>query len=109
MARRGVIVGRREVNRHALAGVDALQQAERGLKASAEERQAMGLGNDEVRGEQRDPARERLTDEPVGLGMVLVARAAQRDPSAAIDEQPCGGGGGGARDTVPATRQRTSR
>ena len=104
----GVIVSRRKVQRHALAGIQALEGAERGLKTGAEKGQAMCLGDDEIRGEQRNTAGERLTEKPVGFGVMLVAPAPQRDPGAAIDEQPSGSGGG-ARGTGLESRQRTSR
>jgi hypothetical protein len=87
-----MIVRGGEVNPHARAGVEPLQGAERGLDAGAKEGEAVGLGEDEVRGEQRNAARERLAEEAVGLDMVLVAPAAQRDPRAAIDEQSGGRG-----------------
>jgi hypothetical protein len=51
---------------------------------------------------------ERLAEEAVGIGVVLIALAAQRDPGTTIDEQSCGSGGD-ARGTVPAARRRTSR
>src|SRR5439155_16155663 len=68
----------------------------------------MGLGDDEVGGDQWNSGPESFAEETIRLGMVLVAPAAQRDPAAAIDEQPSGSGGG-AGGTVPAVRQRTSR
>jgi hypothetical protein len=43
----------------------------------------------------------------LGLEMVLVAPASQREPGAAIDEQP--GGNADAFGTGGAARQRTSR
>src|SRR3989441_5566688 len=68
----------------------------------------MGLGDDEVGGDQWNSGPESFAEETIRLGMVLVAPAAQRDPAAAIDEQPSGSGGG-AGGTVPAVRQRTAR
>src|SRR3989442_10816720 len=68
----------------------------------------MGLGDDEVGGDQWNSGPESFAEETIRLGMVLVAPAAQRDPAAAIDEQPSGSGGG-AGGTVPAVRPRTSR
>src|SRR2546427_10759834 len=68
----------------------------------------MGLGDDEVGGDQWNSGPESFAEETIRLGMVLVAPAAQRDPAAAIDEQPSGSGGG-AGGTVPAVWQRTSR
>src|SRR5437867_4529698 len=103
-----MLVRGRKMNRDALAGVDALQCAQRGLYAGPEERQAMGLGNDEVGRHQWNSGLESIAEEAISLGMVLVAPAAQRDPGAAIDEQSRGSGGG-AGGTVPAARQRTSR
>jgi hypothetical protein len=106
-ARPRVIVGGREMNRQARAGIEALQRVERRLNARTMEHEPVGFGEDQIRGEKRDPTRDRLTEEPISLGVVLVAPATQPDPGAVIDEQPCGAGG--ARDTVPATRQRTFR
>src|SRR5262249_62411140 len=68
----------------------------------------MGLGNDKVGGHQWNSGLESFAEEAIRLGMVLITPASQRDPGAAIDEQSRGLGGG-ARGTVPATRQRTSR
>src|SRR4030095_14284179 len=65
------------------------------------------LRDHEIRGDERDPAPQRLAEEPVGFGMVLVSPAPERDPGAAIDEQ-APGSGGDASGTGPATRQRTS-
>ena len=48
----------------------------------------MDLGDDEIRREERDPAPERLSEEAIGVEVVLVAPAPQRDPGAAIDERP---------------------
>lgn len=81
------MLGRREVDRHTGAGVDQLEKAPRRLHADAEEREPMSLGDDQARGEERDAARQRLTDQAVGLGVMLVAPAAERDPGAAIDEE----------------------
>src|SRR2546428_9268968 len=67
----------------------------------------MGLGDDEVGGDQWNSGPESFAEETIRLGMVLVAPAAQRDPAAAIDEQPSGSGGG-AGGTVPAGPPRTS-
>ena len=105
---RGVIVRRREVNRHTGALVDPLEKASRRLPANAEERQAMSLGDDEARGDERDAARERVSKQTVRLGMMLVALAAERDPGAAIDEQAWRSGDGWC-DRGPASRQRMSR
>ena len=68
----------------------------------------MDLGEDEIRREKRDPAPERLSEEAIGVEVVLVAPAPQRDPGAAIDEQSSGNGGD-APGTVLAARQRRSR
>src|SRR2546427_8676501 len=106
--RRCMVIRRRKMNRDALAGVDTFERPERGLDAGPEERQAMGLGDDEVGGDQWNSGPESFAEETIRLGMVLVAPAAQRDPAAAIDEQPSGSGGG-AGGTVPAVRRRTSR
>jgi len=46
------------------------------LHAGAKERQAMRLGDDEARGEERDPTPKRVSKQSVGLGMMLVALAA---------------------------------
>jgi hypothetical protein len=81
-----MIVGRREVNRHAATCIDALQRAQPRLDARPVERQPMRFRNDEVRREQRDAARKRLAKKTVGLGVMLIAPAAQRDPGSAIDE-----------------------
>jgi hypothetical protein len=71
-----VIANGREVNRHARTLIDQFQKASRRLHAGAEERQAMGLGDDEARGEERDPTPKRVSKQSVGLGMMLVALAA---------------------------------
>jgi len=100
--------GGREMNRDVRAGVETFEPAQCRMRAGAEEGQPMGLGDDEIRGEKGNPARERLPEQSIGLDVMLIAPAAQRDPGAAIDEQ-ASGNGGGARDTVPGARQRTSR
>jgi len=74
--RGGVIAGGREVNCHARAGIKALQRAERWMNSCPEEGEAVGLGDDEVRGEQRNVTRERFAEEAIGLDVVLVAPAA---------------------------------
>ena len=107
-ARGGMLGGGREMNGDVGTGVETFQTAQSRLRARAEEGQPMGLGDDEIRGEQGNPACERLAEQSIGLAVMLVAPAAQRDPGAAIDEQ-ASGNGGGARDTVPGARQRTSR
>src|SRR6185436_10325098 len=104
-SRGGVVSGCRELNRHARALVDQLQKASRRLYTRAQQRQAMGLGDDQTGGEQRDATRERGAKQPVRLGMILVALAAERDPGAAIDEQAWRSGGGWC-DRGPASRQR---
>src|SRR2546430_5908492 len=68
----------------------------------------MGLGDDEVGGDQWNSGPESFAEETIRLGMVLVAPAAQRDPAAAIDEQPSGSGGR-AGGTVPAVPPPTPR
>jgi len=107
-ARGGMLGSGREMNRDVRAGVETFDTAQCRMRAGAEEGQPMGLGDDEIRGEEGNPAREGLAEQSIGLGVVLVAPAAQRDPGAAIDEQ-ASGNGGGARDTVPVARQRRSR
>src|SRR5207245_11400869 len=67
-----------------------------------------GLGDDEYSVNQAISVPESVVEETIRLGRLLVSPAAQRDPAAAIDEQPSGSGGG-AGGTVPAVRQRTSR
>jgi hypothetical protein len=105
---RGVIVRSREMDRYARVRVEAFERPERRLNAGPEERQTVGLCNDEVRGQERDVTLECIPDETIGVAVVLVAPASQRDPGPAIDEQSCGSGGV-ASGTVPAIRQRRSR
>lgn len=107
-ARRRVVLGAREVNRHALARADAVQRPQGGLNAGAEERQSVNLGEDEVGGEQPDAPPECFPEETIRLGMMLIPPTPQRDPGAAIDEQP-GGFAGGAHGTERAALQRRSR
>jgi hypothetical protein len=54
----------------------------------------VSLGNDQVRGDQGNSTTDRVAEQAVGLGVMLIPPAAQRDPGAAIDEQPCGSRGG---------------
>ena len=51
-----------------------------------EEQEAVHLGEDQVRGQQRRARRDGGAECGVGGGMVLIARRGQRDPHAAIDE-----------------------
>lgn len=102
------MLGGREVYRHAGTGIEAIQPPPGGLEPGAEERQPMGLGDDKVGGEERNTPLEGLAEEAVGVAMVLIASAAERDPGAAIDEQPFGSVGGGP-GREPAARQRMSR
>ena len=67
----------------------------------------MGLGDDEVGRDKGNPLRDCLAEQTIGLRVMLIALAAQRDPRSAIDEESSGNGR--ARDTGPATQQRTSR
>ena len=103
-----MIIGVRETHGNARAGIDAIERAERGLGACPEQRQAMRLRDHEIRGQELNTTKDRLMKEALGLDVVLIALAAQRDPGAAIDEQPAGNGDG-APGTVPAARQRKSR
>jgi len=36
------------------------------------EHEPVGFGEDQIRGEKRDPARNRLTEQPIGFAVVLV-------------------------------------
>jgi hypothetical protein len=66
------------MNRHALAGVDALERAPRGLGASPEQCQTMRFGNDQIGGDQSDAALQCLTEETVGLAWCWSRRCAAR-------------------------------
>ena len=83
-----------------------LQPTPRGgvLVRSREPDRDVWTGIEEV---ERNVTRDRLSEQTVRLGMVLVASAAKRDPRPAIDEQSCGSGC--ARGTLPVARQRRSR
>jgi hypothetical protein len=81
------MLGVREEDRHARAGLDQLEEASRRLHTGTEEREPMSLGNNQARGEERDAAQERFPEQAVSLGVMLVAQAAERDPGAAIDEE----------------------
>lgn len=81
------MLGVREEDRNARAGLDQLEEAPRRLHAGTEEREPMSLGHDQARGEQWDAAPERFPKQAVSLGVMLVAQAAERDPGAAIDEE----------------------
>src|SRR5262245_37689768 len=79
----------RNPDRHARARIEQVKRTPRWVDAGAKQRQAMGLRDHEIRRDQRHWLRERLSEEAIGVGMVLIAPAAQRDPRPAIDEQSC--------------------
>lgn len=103
-----MIAGRRETNRDARARVDTVERSQRRFETGPEQGEPVSLGNDQVRGDQRDPATDRVAEQTVGRGVMLIPPAAQRDPGAAIDEQPCGSRGG-VFGTLATARQRMSR
>jgi hypothetical protein len=107
-ARSRVILGGREVAAHAGAGLDTLEGEPGRPRPKAEEDQAVHLRKDQIRREERHLTPESSAEQPLGIGVVLVAPAEERDPGAAIDEQP----GGSAADVcgrAPDARQRRSR
>jgi len=63
------------VNRHARAGIDAIQSLGRGLDPDSEERQAVNLGEDEVGGDEPYAAPDRLAEQLIGVDVMLVAPA----------------------------------
>ena len=85
--RRRVVLGRGEVDGDAGALVDAVQRSQGGQNVGPEQREAVQLGEDKIGGREWDAAPKRLPEQPVRLGMMLIAPAPQRDPRAAIDEQ----------------------
>ena len=85
--RRLVVLCHGEVDGHAVALVDVVQRSRGGQHASPEQREAVQLGEDEIGGREWDAAPKRLPEQPVRLGMMLIAPAPQRDPRTAIDEQ----------------------
>ena len=103
-----MVLGGGEVDGHAGARVDALQCPEGGQDAGPEQRQAEQLGEDEIGGRERDAAAEGLAEQPVCLGVMLIAPAPQRDPRAAIDEQSTrlAGAGHGTGPEAPPRRSR---
>jgi len=99
-----VVRGRGKVNIDARTGVYAIQCPRGRPDADSKEREAMCLGDHEVRRHELDVPLERLAEQPIRLDVVLIAPTAQRDPRAAIDEQS--GGRGAVPGTVRAARQR---
>jgi hypothetical protein len=74
------------MQRDAGACVDALERTKRGLQACTKERQAMRLGDHQVRRDEPHASSECLPEQSIDLGMVLVATTPKRHPRAAIDE-----------------------
>jgi hypothetical protein len=70
------------------------------------EQEPVCLGEYEIGREQPDAARRGGAKHGIGLAVVLIAGADERDPGAAIDEQTSGGGVSGGRSL--ASRQRRS-
>lgn len=103
-----MVAGRRETNRYTRTRVDAVECSQCRLEPGPEQREPVSFGQDEVRGDQRNALTDRVAEQAIGLGVMLIPPAAQRDPGAAIDEQPCGSRGG-ALCTLATARQRKSR
>jgi hypothetical protein len=64
--------------------------------AGTVQKQPVDLGKHEVCCDQAPSLLQSRTNEPICFVMMLIARAEESDPSAAIDEQ-CAGGGGPSR------------
>lgn len=103
-----MIAGRGETNRYARARIDTIERSQCRFDPNPEQGEPVSLGNDQVRGDQGNSTTDRVAEQAVGLGVMLIPPAAQRDPGAAIDEQPCGSRGG-VLGTLATARQRTSR
>lgn len=104
-----MIVGRRKLNRDARARVHTIERLQGGLHAGPMQREPMNLGDDEIRGYEESTLRERLAEQAVCLGMVLIASTAQCDPGAAVDKELSGHACDALGTVVRAVRQRTSR
>jgi hypothetical protein len=63
-----------------------IERRHRGTDAGPVEQETVRLGEHEIGREQPDSARRGGAKHRVGLGVVLIAGADQRDPGAAIDE-----------------------
>ena len=81
-------------------GIDLVERTMCCLEADTEQRETMNLRDHKVRRDQRDPLLDGRPKCAVGIRVMLVAPAAQRDECPAIDEQSCGdacGAAGAAR------------
>lgn len=103
-----VIADGGEMNRNTGAGVDPIERFQCRLVPDTKQGEPVGFGDNQVRGEQRNPSPDCVAEQAVGVGVMLVPPAAQRDPGTAIDEQLCGSRGG-LRGTLATARQRRSR
>ena len=102
-----VMLGAGEDDREHGAGLEAVERPRGGANAGAVEQEPVSLGEHQIGREQSNPASGRRAKHRVGFGVVLILSADERDPGAAIDEQPSGRGGA-LCGTARAFRQRTS-
>ena len=93
VARACVSISASELDRDARARVDLLQRSSCRANTGAKQRQPVDLRDDQVRGDEGNPTADGLVEESIGFDVILVAPAPQRDPGAAIDEQPSGTNG----------------
>src|SRR3989454_2518083 len=114
--RSSVMLGGGELDDREGARLEPVQRARRRPCARPEEQEPVHLGEDQVRGDQTDALRRRAAKHRVRFSVVTVARAQQRNPGAAIDEQPVGraasGPGAGPispQRTPPGGTDRTAR
>src|SRR5216117_727816 len=104
--RRSVMLGGGELDDREGARLEPVQRARRRPCARPEEQEPVHLGEDQVRGDQTDALRRRAAKHRVRFSVVAVARAQQRNPGAAIDEQPIGRAASGP-GAGPISPQRT--
>jgi hypothetical protein len=90
---------------YARARVDAVEPLPSGLDPDPEEDETVDLGKYQAGSHERDAPPERLSEEAIRLGMMLIAPAPERDPGPAIDEEPSGAARGahGTGEALPRT------
>lgn len=80
------MIGRRKLDAYVRTRLDAVERGDRSARPCAEKQESMHFSQHEVGGQEPNAPADSHSESGVGLEVVLIARAEERDPGAAIDE-----------------------
>lgn len=110
---RSVVLGVGEVDGEPLTRDEMIQRVQRRPGSGLEQQEPVDFCDDQVTRVESNASFGRLPEQRLGFGVMLIARADQRDPSATIDERAFGTACAHARPPVgrdtarPAPRRRS--